>query len=103
MSLFSLALDVRVEWVTARVLEVSEGPYDVRVYDGYIGACHSAYALGIMAAQADEAFAVPNLLGDIDDLRISWERGFVFQQECDAMGRCTYCNDGTGNPCPVHG
>lgn len=103
MSILSLALDIRVEWARTRVLEISEGALDERVADGYADAYEAAYALGTLAAHQDEPFAPPHLFADVKDLRTGWKRGYVDQQELAEMMRCPGCNNGTGDPCCIHG
>jgi hypothetical protein len=102
MNLFSQTLDIRAEWAITRVLEVSDGMSE-RVGNAYQDAYESAYVVGMQAAANRLSYDVPLLFADVPDLRAGWKRGYVFEQECQDMRRCPNCNDGTGNPCRVHG
>lgn len=32
-----------------------------------------------------------------------WRWGFHFELECEELRDCRGCNDGSGDPCPIHG
>jgi hypothetical protein len=102
MNLFSQTLDIRAVWALARVLEVSDGISE-RVNDGYLDAFDSAISVGWNAAKAGLPYTPPPLFADVPDLAAGYRRGYDDFEIDAAMARCSNCNDGTGNPCRVHG
>ena len=46
---------------------------------------------------------VPILFRDEPELVNAWKEGQDEAAEFEEMSECTGCNDGTGNPCCIHG
>lgn len=50
-----------------------------------------------------DAEDVPPLLADVAELASAWADGWDAAGESAAITVCSWCNDGSGNPCPHHG
>ncbi|MES2260586.1 MAG: hypothetical protein V4724_18855 [Pseudomonadota bacterium] len=92
-------LDIRVMLAQARIaavydaVQADEMHYDVR---------YEAMAQGMRDAR-DGIHHVPILFNGEKLLISSWYDGFESELERMEMDDCPECNDGTGNPCSVHG
>lgn len=62
----------------------------------------SAYADGVSDFNQGH-HKVPPLFKGEPMLVDAWRDGYVFAQETRAMTTCSGCNNGSCNPCPVHG
>ena len=87
-------LDVRVSFEKARISNDLDLESEARF---------EAERLGMMAFVENlPRRAIPLLLGSVRELRKSWIGGWDNALEMSEMNTCPFCQNGTGNPCPVH-
>lgn len=94
------ALDARVEYEKAQLAALA-GKQDL-VDFGLQGSYGVAFVIGMDDFLRD-AEKPPGLFSGCDFLLDGWSDGFASMEESAEMNACSNCNDGTGNPCQVHG
>ncbi|WP_425953085.1 hypothetical protein [Ralstonia pseudosolanacearum] len=93
--LFSEALDARVLWANHQI--------------AFLVDSEQADANGVYCAvrrlgwKAFPTEGVPLMLADVPQLVTWFEEGWESAAESHEMQMCRNCQDGTGNPCSIHG
>jgi hypothetical protein len=109
--LLSLARDARATWAMSRIELIAAGTVSDAAIALMERACCAAESVGSGAFPHDP---MPALLADVPRLAQAWRTGYAIEEEyarqasiCRGlmleMSRCRGCNDGTGNPCRIHG
>lgn len=70
--------------------------------DQYNAAIDEVEAWGIADYKADR-LAVPLMIANEPVLVAAWNHGFDFASDLEEMAACDECQNGTGNPCAIHG
>ena len=94
------ALDARVEYEKAQLAALA-GKDELAGFG-----LQASYGMAFVVGMDDflrDAKEPPGLFSGCDPLLDSWSDGFASKEESAAMKACSNCNDGTGNPCQVHG
>jgi len=96
---FSDALDVRVSWA---LLQIDHLAWPEREFDLEMVGMDLEIAVSGLGRRAYPDFEVPLLIADVAQLVCWFEGGFREAALDDEISECAWCNDGTGNPCPIH-
>jgi hypothetical protein len=98
MGSLSHALEARVQWALHRIALVAgnEDAAEAYMTDAQI----EAFQSGCVAYREDSA--LPMLLADVPLLAAEWRSGWNDRAVGEEIACCGFCNDDTGNPCPLH-
>ncbi|WP_186166161.1 hypothetical protein [Burkholderia gladioli] len=88
-------LDIRVAFVMAKLALFTDPTREDLFF-----VLMDAQAQGWFDEQAGET--LPVMFADEPMLREAWMRGAKSAEIDDEIASCDCCNDGTGDPCPLH-
>lgn len=90
-------LNVRVQYANAKIAEIVDPNTDAVCL-----AWHDAQAEGYRDYQ-EQLDSVPVMFADVPELVSAWYSGYEMAAEDEEVSHCLDCNNGSGNPCPIHG
>lgn len=100
MQIVIRGLDIRTEYEKA-LLAREAGKEDLALEALFVARL-CAVSLGIEDFRNNVEIC-PAIFADCDSLVGGWNEGFWLADESAEMEGCAYCNDGSGDPCTVHG
>lgn len=94
-------MEARVELAKARILATIYGEGSEMHSEQMMEVAISAECLGRNDFYSGDA--MPGMFAGEPVLIKLWNQGYDASALMDEMGDCEHCNDGSGDPCPMHG
>lgn len=78
------------------------GGFENEVQELAVDALLDVQFVAYQRGQEGDEIGYPTILDSYIGFKAEWDRSFKRGMESADMATCSYCQDDTGNPCPIH-